>query len=222
MIATALFFDVCKLLLQLIPVAGQVLAIVVGWFAFGTFWLWFTILGAKYSKGTMMLGFISDFIPFADVLSETATILALYIQSKGEKVVSSVPGGKAALQMAAAKKPAGKVSYTHADGSINQNGAVHVANRQPLPERQYTPGVAEMPKRNSVDPSAARQRLEEHKKDFQRWKDTNDEWFDMKSNPEKYKEDSLARARAGADYRGKKDPDMFRQPRHQDDNTHDI
>ncbi len=95
--STAVFFDLLKLLLQFIPFIGQIMAIAVGWFAFATFWLWFKMLGAKYSRKTMIIGFISDFIPFLDVFSETATILALYLQSKVEKGISKVPGGKMAL-----------------------------------------------------------------------------------------------------------------------------
>ena len=96
MIVVAIFFDVLKIcfsFLDIIPGLGYTLNLFTGWFAMATFWLWFELLGAKYSKKTMLFGFAFDFIPFIGDLAETGTIVRLYIKSKAEELAKKVPGG---------------------------------------------------------------------------------------------------------------------------------
>jgi hypothetical protein len=91
----ALFFDTTGALINLIPVAGQILEEGNDLFADATFWLWFTIKGSKYSKKTMFGTFILKFVPFLNMLPEyTLMIIMMYIQSKGKKVTAKIPGGK--------------------------------------------------------------------------------------------------------------------------------
>jgi hypothetical protein len=99
MIGTALFFDACEALISLVPILGEIVSVLIDMLAFGTFWLWFKMHGASYSKKTFLGGFIVGFIPIINMLPEcTLTIVMLYFDAKAKKAIAIVPGGQLAVQ----------------------------------------------------------------------------------------------------------------------------
>lgn len=83
MISVALFYDGLQALLQLIPVAGQILAGLVAIFAFLTFWLWFRLNGIKFStpkrSAVMGTGFIIELIPILNILPAWTLAVAIIV-----------------------------------------------------------------------------------------------------------------------------------------------
>ena len=78
-----LFFDTTGALVNLIPVAGQIMDVGNDLFADATFLLWFTMKGMRYSKSTAFGTFILKFVPILNILPEyTLMIVLLYLQSK--------------------------------------------------------------------------------------------------------------------------------------------
>jgi len=82
----ALFFDGVGAGVNLIPIAGQILDMMNDLIADFTFWLWFKMKGAKYSKVTMFGAFIVKFIPIVNILPEySGMIVIMYMQSRAAK-----------------------------------------------------------------------------------------------------------------------------------------
>jgi hypothetical protein len=79
----AIFFDTTGAGANLIfPVVGQILNDLV---ADGAFWLWFKMMGMKYSKVTVWSSFAAKFIPILDLFPEySLMVLLLYVQSKAK------------------------------------------------------------------------------------------------------------------------------------------
>lgn len=73
--------DIFQLVLDLIPMIGWIINVgvdfIVGWI----FFLWFKIIGVKYTKRTTMAfiaGFILDLIPYIDTLAWTIDVIMIY------------------------------------------------------------------------------------------------------------------------------------------------
>lgn len=99
MIGVALFFDTSEALISLVPILGEILSVLLDIFVFATFWLWFKIKGEKYSRSTMIGGFIIGLVPIINILPEaTLTIVLLYFSAKAKKAANVVPGGNAFLK----------------------------------------------------------------------------------------------------------------------------
>ncbi len=92
--SVALFFDTTGALINLLPVAGQILEEFNDLFADGVFLLWFTLDGVKYSKNTMFGSFVLKFIPILNMLPEyTLMIIIMYMKSKKDAAVRKTVGG---------------------------------------------------------------------------------------------------------------------------------
>lgn len=89
-IGVAIFFDVVKWLLLLIPVIGEILGEFADIIFFCTFWLWFKMDGASYSKNTLIAGAVIGAIPIlGELIPEwTLAILRLYFDAKAQKVLA--------------------------------------------------------------------------------------------------------------------------------------
>jgi hypothetical protein len=102
MLGTAILFDVFQFLVELIPVAGQILSILITIVAWATFYLWFKIKGIKFTKTKKFAfvgGFIIEFIPIINMLPTwTLSIIIMVSKKKIAKVVSQVPGGAVASE----------------------------------------------------------------------------------------------------------------------------
>lgn len=95
MIATALFFDGFQLLINLIPILGQILSVIVGFFAFLTFYFWGEIKGFKFNtpkRGSLLGGgFIIEAIPFLNILPAwTLAVILLVLDQKRKDIISAV------------------------------------------------------------------------------------------------------------------------------------
>lgn len=143
-IITALFFDTTGALFNLIPVAGQVIAIGNDMFADATFWLWFKLKGANYSKTTLFGTMVLKFIPFLDVLPEyTLAMLLLYFQAKKNAVVAQVPGA----DLIAQKKQLAMLAQQRSQGATNQQNKDTTQYNRPqtknIPNTQSKPSEKE-------------------------------------------------------------------------------
>jgi len=98
MIFVALIYDLFQLIINLIPIAGQILSFVITIFAFLTFYLWFKIYGRSFvsPKRAMAMGagVIIEIIPIISILPGwTVAVILLIGIEKLEKITSLVPGG---------------------------------------------------------------------------------------------------------------------------------
>lgn len=100
MLATAIFFDVLSLV-TLIPVVGWIIAWIVWFFAFSTFWLWFMMNGINIFGFRNPKRLIASVLAsFVEVVPEIGflpswTILILWLtraEKLVNKVVNQVPG----------------------------------------------------------------------------------------------------------------------------------
>lgn len=87
MLIVALFFDGIQALFQLIPVAGQILAMIIGLLAYLTFFLWFMLKGQRFltaGKIIAMTGTLFvEIIPIVNALPAwTLSIVLMFITSK--------------------------------------------------------------------------------------------------------------------------------------------
>jgi hypothetical protein len=92
MIAVAVLFDVANGLINLVPIAGQILSDFVTIVAYGTFWLWFTILGISMIDPKKALRFFGtggiEMIPVINALPALTlgvflTISMVKLEDKG-------------------------------------------------------------------------------------------------------------------------------------------
>lgn len=96
MIAVALLYDGIQALLQIIPLMGQILSTFVGFFAFGTFYLWFKFKGFKFATvkraGALGGGFILELIPFINALPIwTLSVLLIIMDIKAKALKHTSP-----------------------------------------------------------------------------------------------------------------------------------
>ncbi len=72
MTLTALFFDTLQALTGWIPLVGNILAAIVSFFVFMTFWLWFHMYGINMITlkrlGSLGLGWLIETIPYINIL----------------------------------------------------------------------------------------------------------------------------------------------------------
>ncbi len=104
LISTALFFDIFQFVINLIPVAGQIISILITGLAFMTFWLWFRIKGLKFNSPkrvlSMGLGTIIEAIPILNILPGwTISVLLIIGTTKIKKIAKIIPGGEKILDM---------------------------------------------------------------------------------------------------------------------------
>ena len=104
MIGTALLFDVMQFIIELIPVVGQIISILITGIAWATFLLWFKIKGVKFTKArkfAFAAGGILEFLPVGNMLPLWTVSVAITIGKKQlEKAAGVVPGGKQAVDKA--------------------------------------------------------------------------------------------------------------------------
>lgn len=177
---TALFFDTTGALVNIIPIAGVVFEELNDLFADMTFWLWFTLLGTKYSKTTLFGSFALKFIPGINLLPEyTIAMVMLYMQSKSKKVIAKVPGGNLAMKRIDSKnqqartyqarvngstiseKQPSKVVYTHASPASKDQDQKNLPNIS-TSERQIN--ITRNQSQNKKDPEEMRNDLEKLKR----------------------------------------------------------
>lgn len=83
MLFTSLFFDGFQALIGWIPYIGNVIAGLIGFFAFMTFWLWLHMKGIKMMTpkrfGTLGLGGVIEMIPFVNILPAWTMVIAYII-----------------------------------------------------------------------------------------------------------------------------------------------
>jgi len=99
MVAVALFFDALQALVEIIPGLGQLLSVLIDFFALGTFFLWGKIAGFKLAKwkrgGVLALGFFIELIPIINIIPAwTVSVVIFALDIKAKKLLSNVPGGK--------------------------------------------------------------------------------------------------------------------------------
>lgn len=92
MIIVALVFDGIQLLLQLIPILGQILAFLISVFAFLTFYLWFKLKGLHFSVTKRLVFFggtaFEVALPILNAIPIwTASVSFVAISSRIKKVV---------------------------------------------------------------------------------------------------------------------------------------
>lgn len=72
MTGAALFFDGLQILVGWVPIIGQIISPIIGFFALITFWFWFKIHGISFSKkkraATIGAGAIIELIPILNLL----------------------------------------------------------------------------------------------------------------------------------------------------------
>jgi hypothetical protein len=80
---TSLFFDGFQALIGWIPYIGNVVAGLIGFFAFMTFWLWLHMKGIKMMTpkrfGALGLGGVIEMIPFVNILPAWTMVIAYII-----------------------------------------------------------------------------------------------------------------------------------------------
>ncbi len=84
--------DIIELILDFLGV-GVVINIGIDVAVGYVFWLWYKILGVKFTKGPLISyisGFILDLIPFIDSFAWTVEVLGVYFTTKGRFVKNSV------------------------------------------------------------------------------------------------------------------------------------
>ncbi len=86
MLGVAVFFDTLNALIQLIPIAGQIIAVYLGIFAQLLFWFWFTINGVTFNTAKSFRFFginILELIPLLNALPAlTASVIITLQQVK--------------------------------------------------------------------------------------------------------------------------------------------
>lgn len=87
MLIVALLFDGIQILLQFIPIAGQILGSVIGLLAFMTFFLWFALKGTRFlTAGKMMTMTGTLFVEAIPLVGSlplwTLSIVLMFITSK--------------------------------------------------------------------------------------------------------------------------------------------
>lgn len=105
LISTALFFDIFQFVINLIPVAGQIISTLITGLAFMTFWLWFRIKGLKFNSPKRVLsiglGTIIEAIPILNILPGwTIAVLVIVGTTKIKKIAKIIPGGEKMLEKA--------------------------------------------------------------------------------------------------------------------------
>ncbi len=96
MIGTALFFDLIIFLINLIPVIGQIISIVIGGMAYIVFFLWFMMKGVKLMTGkriaAMGSGLVISLIPLVNMLPAITGSVAITIWTtkKSKSGMSSI------------------------------------------------------------------------------------------------------------------------------------
>ncbi len=102
MIFTSLFFDAFQALVGWIPFVGNVLAGLIGFFAFMTFWLWFHMKGIKMMTpkrfGSLGLGGVIEMIPYVNILPAWTMVVVYLI---GTTKVKEVMGSNSILSKGA-------------------------------------------------------------------------------------------------------------------------
>ena len=97
MVGTAILFDTFQFLIELIPVVGQILSMLVTMVAWCTFALWAIMSGVKFSKTKKLafgVGGLIEFIPIISMLPTwTLSVMILVSKNKIDKLISQVPGG---------------------------------------------------------------------------------------------------------------------------------
>lgn len=83
MVFTSLFFDAFQALIGWIPYVGNVIAGLISFFAFMTFWLWFHMKGVKMMTpkrfGSLGLGGVIEMIPFVNILPAWTMVVTYLI-----------------------------------------------------------------------------------------------------------------------------------------------
>ncbi|MDQ3089728.1 MAG: hypothetical protein M3Q24_01065 [bacterium] len=97
MIAVAVFFDAFQLIINLIPVLGQIISVVIGFFAFLTFYFWFSSKGVKFATpkrgGILGGGFIVEMIPIINMLPAwTLAVVLIILDQKKKELLNKVTG----------------------------------------------------------------------------------------------------------------------------------
>lgn len=102
MLAVAVFFDIVLALIQLIPVAGSVMASVFGVIPFMGFFIWYQLLGLDFKNPKKAFTFfgcsILEFIPVINALPAwTCEVVVMYIMQKKDIILEKAAGavGKA-------------------------------------------------------------------------------------------------------------------------------
>lgn len=94
MIVAALLFDAVQAIINLLPIAGQILSGFVSFFAFMTFWLWFRLNGLKFTSAKRVSymggGFILELIPILNMLP--AWTLAVFLLCADFKIKQKTQG----------------------------------------------------------------------------------------------------------------------------------
>lgn len=96
MFFTSLFFDAFQALVGWIPYIGNVIAGLISFFAFMTFWLWFHMKGVKMMTpkrfGSLGLGAVIETIPFINLIPAWTMVVAYLIgTTKIKEVVGDNP-----------------------------------------------------------------------------------------------------------------------------------
>jgi hypothetical protein len=91
LVVTALFFDVIQIIVNFIPIAGQIIAYLTLIFAQLTLWLSFKLLGySYYSKSTFLISF-AELIPIInDLPTLTASVVKRLVDINGQEILSKV------------------------------------------------------------------------------------------------------------------------------------
>lgn len=90
MIGVALCFDGVVFFINFIPFIGQIISIGIGFIAYLTFWLWFTLKGVRMMTpkraAAMGTGFLVSLIPILNMLPEITISVVITIASTRIKV----------------------------------------------------------------------------------------------------------------------------------------
>jgi hypothetical protein len=97
MLAVAIFFDVALSVIQLIPFAGSVAAMVFNVVPFMLFYLWYTMEGISFVNPKKAFTFFGcsfiEFIPFANILPAwTASVIIMYVLQKKDILLEKAAG----------------------------------------------------------------------------------------------------------------------------------
>lgn len=103
MVGVAIFYDVFQLIIEIIPLVGQILSLFITLFAFLTFYVWFKIKGRSFASPkramAMGAGVIIEIIPILNILPGwTVAVLFLVGIERVEKIARMVPGGGVATK----------------------------------------------------------------------------------------------------------------------------
>jgi hypothetical protein len=97
MLGVALFYDIVQFVLDLIPIAGWILAEFIALFAFLTFFVWFKLYGRSFTSpkrfSAMAVGSIIEMVPILNGLPGwTVAVILLVVVERGEAALSKVVG----------------------------------------------------------------------------------------------------------------------------------